>query len=473
MHMWRSTRRFRFAGLFVAILLAVTAGGVLSGRGAPPAVAAGSPIQHIVILDLENHSFDNLLGFWCQTSPRCGPGDAMPAAVTLSNGAVVTPAGEPDVFPMLNHNVASQVAAINNGAMDGWGNIPQGPGGPACNAAHNYQCIAGYQPTQVPNIITLASTWAMNDRFFSLKNSPSWGGHLYAVAATTDGFSGDNPLPAKGVTTGPGWGCDSNRLATRIYGPPMPSCVPDFGLGIPNGGAFEPTSALHVPTIMDELDAAGLSWHIYGAASPGQGGYQWDVCPSFAGCSHTGQEGDSVDQSEFFTDAAAGSLPAWSLITAGGASKAAQKATCHNGMSMVACDNYVGQVATAVMNSPQWSSTVLLITWDDFGGAYDSAAPPVAPDGTQEGIRLPLIAVSPFAIPASTDSTPASFASILALTEHVFGLAPLEANDLGAYDLSGMFTMGAARRHVVKPRMVVRPVPRGDRLIWSQEDEGT
>lgn len=446
-----------------------------------------TPIQHVVVLDLENHSFDNLLGFWCQTAtlpdgitPRCGPGDAMPASVTLANGTVVTPTVDPDVVPLLNHNVASQVAAIDGGKMDGWGNIPKGPGGPACDAAHHYQCISGYQPTQDPNITTLAGAYALEDRFFSLKDSPSWGGHLYAVAATTDGFSGDNPLPAKGVALGPGWGCDSNRLAARIYGPAQPSCVPDFSLPLPNGGAFRPTSVLHVPDIMDELGAAGLSWNIYGAAAPlsntNWAGYQWSVCPSFAGCLDTSQHSGLVDQSQFFADAAAGTLPSWSLITAGGASLAAQEATCHNGVSMAACDTYVGQVASAVMNSPEWSSTVLFITWDDYGGFYDSAAPPVNPDGTQEGLRLPLIAVSPYAVPESTDSTPASFASILKFTEQTFGLPPLEANDASAatYNLGGMFNLNAAPalQHRVL-RMVTRPVPRGDHLVWSQAREDT
>lgn len=465
------------AGIFVVALLAILTPLIPAHETMDSARAAVSPIQHIVVLDLENHSFDNVLGFWCQTSPRCGPGDAMPASVTLSNGAVVTPTTDPDVVPSLNHSMASQLADMNiQGGipqMNGWQNTPSRD----CSAVQKYRCISGYQASQVPNITTLAAAFAMNDRFFSFKDSPSWGGHIYAVAATTDGFTGDNPAPLKGVTQGPGWGCDSNMVAKYgTSGPNQPSCIPDFTLGLPNGGAFEPTKALYVPTIMDRLDAAGLTWRIYGATnagSPGtvsQNGYIWSVCPTFSECLNTSQDAGLVDSGQFLTDAAAGTLPNFSLITAGGSNLAG---SCHNGFSMTACDNYVGQVASAVESSPEWSSTALIITWDDYGGFYDSAMPGLNPDSTQQGIRLPLIVVSPYAVPESTDATPATFASILALTEQTFGLPPLEENDSSAYPLTAMFNLSAGPSKAPRPRMVIRPVPKSDHIQWSQARQDT
>jgi phospholipase C len=192
--------------------------------------------------------------------------------------------------------------------------------------------------------------------------------------------------------------------------------------------------------------------------------------PEFAGCLDTSQRANLVDSGQFLTDAAAGTLPAFSLITAGGSNIAGN---CHNGFSMTACDNYIGQVAQAVMNSPEWSSTALFITWDDYGGFYDSQPPAVNPDGTQQGIRLPLIVVSPYAKPASTDSTPATFASILAFAEHTFGRPPLGKNDSSAYDLSGMFSLAGAPHLGHRPRMVTRPVPRTDHIQWQQARQGS
>lgn len=434
--------------------------------------AQGSPIQHIIILDLENHSWDNVLGFWCRNNPRCGAGDAMPASVTLSNGAVVTPTTDPDVVPNIDHSMKSQLAAMDGGKMDGWQNQQK----PYCNASVHYRCISGYRQSQVPNLTTLAKAGALNDHFFSMKDSPSWGGHMYAVAGTTDGFTGDNPFAAAGVTPGSGWGCDSDKVAlwgsgNSPSGPNQPSCVPDFALGLPNGGAFRPTKARYVPTIMDRMDSAGLSWNIYGAADPSEGGYIWNTCATFSECLNTSQRSRVVDPSQFFSDASAGTLPNLSLIMAGGSGAYAAD-TCHNGFSMTACDDYIGQVANAMFASPEWASSALIITFDDYGGFYDSAVPGVNPDGTQQGIRLPFILLSPFAKPASTDSTPASFASILAFTEHNFGLPPLEENDSSAYDLNHMFNLSTPHLGN-RPRMVTRQVPKTDHIDWAQARQDT
>ena len=63
-----------------AVAAAVT---VLVPLGATPTQAQSSPIQHIVVLDLENHSFDNVLGFWCQTA-------TLPGGLTLGTTSGMT-----------------------------------------------------------------------------------------------------------------------------------------------------------------------------------------------------------------------------------------------------------------------------------------------------------------------------------------------------------------------------------------------
>ena len=125
-------------------------------------------------------------------------------------------------------------------------------------------------------------------------------------------------------------------------------------------------------------------------------------------------------------------------MTAGGPNDL-ELSGCHNEFSMTACDNYIGQLASAIEQSPEWSSTAVFITFDDFGGFYDQAPPPVNPDGTLEGPRLPLIIVSPYARPGHTDIHATTFAGILAYLEHNFGLVPLDANDADAYDFHKAF----------------------------------
>jgi phospholipase C len=440
---------------------AVALAGLISSTATAQPV---TPIQHVVVIYLENHSFDNVFGFWCDANPGRCPDGGMPSSVTLSNGAVVKPSVTPDVIPAINHSVASQLAAMNivggKPLMNGWQNIQQSQ----C-VAPNYQCISGYQPGSIPNLTTLAGQFAISDMTFSMADSPSWGGHLYAVMPSTDGFTGDNPTPAKGVTPGPGWGCDSNLVAPW-RGPLggihyVPSCIPDYSLGLPNGGAFQTTPAAPRSTILDELNNAGLSWRIYGQAAPstgfGNAGWIWSICPSFAECLDTSQRSNLVDNGQFFTDAAAGTLPALSVVTSGGTADGGVLSSCHNIFSMTACDNYIGQLVQAVQNGPDWSSTAVFITFDDFGGFYDQVPPPLNPDYTQEGPRSPLIIVSPYAKPGFTDTTPATFAGILAYTEHTFGLGALGPNDNYAYPFSNAFNYSQVP---LKPaRMVQRPLP--------------
>jgi phospholipase C len=268
------------------------------------------------------------------------------------------------------------------------------------------------------------------------------------------------------VAPGPGWGCDSNKV-TPWLAPggtleTVPSCIPDHALHLPHGGAFKNTPASYLPTIFDRLDTARLSWKIYGPASPSDGGYDWAICPSLAECQDTAQRTNLVEPTQFFTDAAAGTLPAFSIVTAGGAGNLTLS-SCHNKFSMTACDNYVGRLVSAAEHSPDWSSTAVFLTWDDCGCFYDQVRPGVNPDGTRQGPRVPLIIVSPYAKPGYTDTTATTFAGILAYTEHTFGLPPLGVNDAHAYDFSNAFNY---TQPPLKPlTMITRPLPASAKRI--------
>jgi phospholipase C len=360
----------------------------------------------------------------------------------------------------VNHTVISQLAAINGGKMNGWQAMPGGD----CSPLHHYRCIGGYKPSQIPNEVALANKFAISDRTFSMADSPSWGGHIYAVAGSLDGFLGDIPQPTGGFPRGPGWGCDSNRH-TKWANPKtgqlktVPSCIPDPSLPIANGGAFEPTPVKYIPTIMDRLDAAGLSWKLYGATKL-QNGYIWSICPTFAECLYTRQDKSLVPDTQFFKDAAHGTLPAFSVVTPGGPD---YLDSCHNATSMTACDNFIGSLVKALENSPDWKSTAVFITFDDCGCFYDQVPPPTNPDGTQEGPRVPMIIVSPYAKPGYTDTRSTTFEGILAYVEQNFGLSPLGVNDAQAYPFTQAFNYAQAPLRPV--RMVDRPLPPSARRI--------
>jgi phospholipase C len=457
-------RAGRISGAVGALALAGVLGTAASAPGTAGVLARPSPIKHVVVLYLENHSFDSLFGFWCDDYPGRCPQGGMPATVTLSNGAVVKPFDDPDVSPIVKHTVGGQRAAVDGGKMDGWQQV----GG--CHAPE-YRCISGYEPAQIPNLIALADQFAISDDTFSLADSPSWGGHVYAAVGTLDGFLGSNPQ-VTGGHIGPGWGCDSDRVTA--WRPPgggkiqqVPSCIPDPSLAVPDGGAFEPTPVRQVPSIMDRLSAAGLTWASY-AATAGQKGYGWSVCAPVASCLYTKQASYIHPDSRFVKDARDGNLPNLSIITPGNDNVVN---SWHNGFSTTAGDNWLGKIAGAVMNGPEWASTALFITWDDCGCFYDQVPPPHAPNGRQEGPRLPMVIVSPYARHGYTDTTAASYAGVLAYVEQTFGLAPLGVNDADAYPFTGAFNYAQAP---LKPvRMVTRPIPRGDHIAWSQANQDT
>jgi phospholipase C len=416
------------------------------------AARAHTPIRHVVVIFLENHSFDNVLGYWCNANPGRCPVGGMPSSLALSNGTVVTPSTDPDKVPVINHNVQSQVAAIDGGRMDGWQKIP------GCRATQNYACISGYQPAQIPNLAALAHDFAISDHTFTMADSPSWAGHMAIAAASQDHFYGNNPNG--GSFQFPGWGCDSGHVTPWVTPQGtlrnVPSCVPDHSLDpgqFPNGGAFEPTPVSYIPTIMDRMDAAGLSWKIYGATNSEKGYGVWDICPTFAECLDTSQDQKLVPDAQFLSDAAAGKLPAFSMVTPGGRDFLSAG---HNGMSMTACDNWAGQLTRAVMNSPEWRNTAVFLTFDDFGGFYDQVPPPVGPDGTQEGPRVPMIIISPYARAGYTDNTATTFAGILAYLEQDFGLKALGVNDADAYPFTNAFNYSQTPLRPV--RMVQRPL---------------
>lgn len=426
----------------------------VAGAAVPADVTSAPrvPIRHVVILFLENHSFNNILGFWCDSKPHRCPNGGLPPLVTLGNGVPVTPTADPDKIPYVQHRIVSQQLALQNNWQDIVG----------CGAP-TYACVSGYQPSRIPNLITLAQHFAISDMTFSFAAAQSWEGHMSMVAASVDGFRSDGPQPVPGTVHHSGWGCDSDKVATWITPggniQKVPSCVPDYNLGLPFGGAFRKTPVHYIPTIMDRLDGAGLSWKLYGAIL-GQPGYVYATCPTFAECLYSGQAGNMATDARFIADAQAGTLPSFSIVTPGGPDYVN---SCHNGMSMTACDNWIGQLVRAVENSPDWSSTAIFLTFDDCGCFYDQVSPPIEPDGTQAGPRVPLIIVSPFARPGYTDTTSTTFAGILAYTEHLFGLAPLGANDRFAYDFRNAFNYAQAPLTPVP--MASRPLPRRSKHI--------
>ncbi len=436
------------ARLCVGAVVALTAIGLLvNGAGAGVRGPRSSPIEHVVVIYQENHSFDNLLGRFCAQSGRCDGA----TEGRIHDGTLIPLATADDLIPLVDHAHKAQLAAIDGGRMDGFDLID------GCGAETGYACYSQFDPDTVPNVTSLAKTFTISDATFETTTAASWVSHIALVASTADGFWGTNPvLSKKGHRPRPGWGCDSFRDSLWKAGPGskpifVPSCIPDQA----GQGPYRKSPVQWVPTIMDRLDAAGLAWKLYAGDGPGGGrgwpsGYYWQVCATFYECQEGSQLKNWVANTDILSDAAAGTLPSVSLVTP------QDPRSQHNGQSMVAGDDWIGKVVSALESGPEWSSTAIFLTWDDCGCFYDHVAPT-----KKLGLRVPMLIVSPYAKSKFTDSKVASMDSVLAFIEHTFGLPPLSTGDANAYDYHNAFNYGQEPLSGV--RMVNTRVPAWER----------
>jgi phospholipase C len=416
----------------------------ITGSGFAP-VTEVTPIEHVLILFQENHSFDNVLGKLCVdvrdgviTRPGWNSACDGTTVGTLPDGTSIPLSQATDIVPPVDHRIAAQQTAIDGGAMDGFGRIGH------CTRSWGYACYAQYDPLAgpcgitgtrscIPNLVALAEAFTISDRTFESAPTPSWASHVVLGAGTLNGFFTDNPTRSDFTTqTGPGSGCDSYKDASWWDGNgfvKVPSCIPDR-LG---QGPYRASPVPYVPTIFDRLDEAGLSWKLYGGSGDPANAYGWTICPIFYECLDPAgtQRANFVRAKAVLSDAAAGNLPSFSILTpCCGNSQ-------HNTNSMARGDNWIGRVVSAIETGPDWSSTAIFITYDDCGCFYDHVDP-LAYDPSW-GVRLPMVIVGPYAKPGFTDPTPATTLSMLAFTEHNFGLKPLSADVTSAYDFSNAF----------------------------------
>jgi phospholipase C len=431
--------------LIVALLLCCAALAALPPALASPASAAAaaskaramaSPIKHVVVLYQENHSFNDLLGDLCVTEGyRCRGTDTG----MTSSGNMVPLVAERDVPPEVGHEPSDQVAAIDGGRMDGWNHVGD------CDKSHAHACLTQVHAGRVPTLWKLADDYAISDRTFETNASASWGSHLELVAGTLDSFIGYEPQT--GITPGPGGGCDSKK-DTLWQGPGypspivVPSCVPDAQ----GNGPYRPSPVQYVPTIMDSLDAAGRSWHIYAPPKKGDFGYGWAICPTFYECLGSRQHDQVRLPTDFAKEAVKGTLPNLSIVIP------YPPDSQHNGRSLMQGDNWIAQNVNAVMQGSDWDSTAIFITYDDCGCMYDEVPPP---DG--DGIRVPMVIVSPYARPHFVDHRTATLSSILAFTEHQFGLPVLHGTKAFAYDYANAFNF--AERPLAPVALPLHAIP--------------
>ncbi len=190
-----------------------------------------------------------------------------------------------------------------------------------------------------------------------------------------------------------------------------------------------------IPTVFDRANQAGVSWKYYvggleqiherkvangayarsTAATPSA--LYWAPILSMQRFWTDPALSQNVrPQADLFADAASGSLPAITYVL--------PQPTTHEPL-VVGPDLRLLSIVNALETSPDWSTTAVVVTWDDWGGYYDHVVPPVATDGHQLGMRVPMLLLSPWAQGGTVSSQTLDHSSIPALATSLFGLEPI------------------------------------------------
>jgi len=398
-----------------AAVAAPLTSGPLSVGSIPTSVARGK-ISHVVVIVQENRSFDNVFnGF---------PGADTVTSGKTSSGATIPlqPISFLETYDV-SHDEADYLKAYDGGAMDGFdrestGGIGglSGPSDAPPNPEYAY-----LPPAETAQYFALAKTYTLADRFFPTQIDSSFTAHQYLIAAQAGG--------TVDVPTKPPWGCDA--AATTV----VATLNPDRSQG---PGVFP---CFSYATLGDELDAAGRSWRYYAPAIGGDQGQVWSAYDAIRHIRYGPDWLRSVVSPErkVLTDVSAGSLSDVTWIMPDFAN------SDHPESDSLTGPDWVTSIVNAVGKSPFWSSTAIVLFWDDWGGLYDHVAPPQL-DADGLGIRTPMLVISPYAKRGYVSHVQYETGSIDRFIEGVFSLGTLARSDGRATDLDDCFDFTRAPR---------------------------
>jgi phospholipase C len=356
----------------------------IAAPASSPAAAAQkllAGIDNIVVVMLENRSFDHLFGSLSTDAgyPAAGTIDGLTGTETNldANGLPVVVNLAPAVTSHLDpkHDWISSHRAWNGGRNDNF--VLANPD------ANQAEVMSYHQRATAPFLYSLCDQYAVCDRWFSSVMGPTWPNRYYLHAATAAGHKTNLPMGLNPPPTV--W----QRLADR--------CV--------SAGYYY---------------AGNIPW--YSVTFPANSFSGNDACAP-----------QTIDH--FFTDAANGTLPAFSIIDPDfGVNDG------HPPYDFGLCEAFLSSIHRALAQSIHWPRSLLVIMFDEHGGYFDHVPPPTVPDPNadfrQIGFRVPAVVVGPQVKAGSVISTPYEHVSILATLATRFGIASLGPRMDAASDLS-------------------------------------
>ncbi len=381
---------FFFSVLFLA--LAIGCGGVQGASPAPSPTpsptAQGVPIKNVIVVIMQNRSFDHLFG----TFPGAnGISPGVPGFTqTDSSGKSVTPQLlTSSATADLPHSRNDFLRTWDSGAMDKF-------------AFYNGATSMGHYDNTSPGMNTLwtwAQQFALADNFFPSVMSDAPSNQLYLVAA------------------------DDNNHAGLLQ-PFFPPC----------NTQVTASSGYTFPHVGDQLATKGLAWAWYQEKLGVCSSYVPQENPfQFFTDTHTSP--NIRDLSKFSADLAAGTLPTVSFVQPGPGHSMhpASGVPITSGISWL--DGFIRQVQAA----PVWSNVAIIVIWDSSGGWWDHVPPPQV-DAQGYGPRVPMLVISPFAKKNYISHMQMDDVSILKFIQTTFGLPALNARNQLGNDLSDMFS---------------------------------
>lgn len=419
---------------------------------APAAQAPLDKIDHIIVIYLENHSFDNLFGTFPgasglselsepQHDEHGNPYEYLPPVThngqrdtrfpdRLANAPfpIGKYAGYNASVPDPLHRFYQTQQQINHGRMEQF-----------VRYSSTGAMVMGYYEETQSYLWEYARRYTLTDHFFTAAFGGSLLNHLWLICACAPRYE-NAPQSLKAVLDENGMMIRDGEISPDGYliNNIEPFSPPYNRNKAPSAEMRLPAQTL--PTIGDQLSQRGIEWAWYsGGWNEAIKGNMGTFIPHHQpflyfknyGEGTEGREKHLRDEEDFLKAIRSGTLPAVVFYKPIGAVDA------HPGYSAPQqSEEHVFAIVKAIENSALWKKSLIIVTFDDSGGFYDHVSPPKR-DRFGPGIRIPTLLISPHVKKGFIDHTSYDSTSIIALIQKKFGLPPLNEGYKSAGDLSG------------------------------------
>ncbi len=362
-------------------------------------------IETVIVVMMENRSFDHYFGALSLDEGRSIDGLAPGIALPRPDGSLVEPFRmDARCIADPPHGWNSSRRQVNGGANDGFirehfDRVVTREGHPP---AAGDEAIGYHDRSQIPFLYSLADEFALCDRWFCSVLGPTWPNRMFLHSAQSNGRM-NNDFP-EDIVTGFTW-----------------------------------------PTIYDRLEEAGIEWKAYFS----------DLSFLLLWGRLREQTNRLVEIESFFDDARSGRLPPVCSVEPTFFGAAANDD--HPPHDFARGQAFLSSVIHAVAQGPQWDRSLILVTYDEHGGFYDHVAPPRVDDERadddfgQLGVRVPGLVISPYTRTGHVSSDVVEHSSVPAFIEWLHGLAPLGIRDSQANFFLDTFDVERIRRADPRP----------------------